>query len=61
MTKEGFVGYFYGGSVDPDVLALAMQRARCSYGIHLDMNPGHTGLEFYRTGPKGTLPTFRST
>lgn len=57
MTKEGFVGYFYGGSVDPDVLGLAMQRARCNYGIHLDMNPGHTGLEFYRTGPKGTLPT----
>jgi hypothetical protein len=56
MTKEGFVGYFYGGGVDPDVLGLAMQRARCSYGIHLDMNPGHTGLEFYRTGPKGTLP-----
>jgi hypothetical protein len=57
MTKEGFVGYFYGGSVDPDVLGLAMQRARCSYGIHLDMNPGHTGLEFYRAGPKGSLPT----
>lgn len=57
MTKEGFVGYFYGASVDPDVLGLAMQRARCSYGIHLDMNPGHTGLEFYRAGPKGSLPT----
>ena len=56
MTKEGFVGYFYGASVDPDVLGIAMQRARCSYGIHLDMNPGHTGLEFYRAGPKGTLP-----
>ena len=56
MTKEGFIGYFYGSSVDPDVLALAMQRARCSYGIHLDMNPGHTGLEFYRAGPVGTLP-----
>jgi hypothetical protein len=56
MTKEGFIGYFYGSSVDPDVLALAMQRARCNYGIHLDMNPGHTGLEFYRAGPTGTLP-----
>jgi hypothetical protein len=56
MTKEGFVGYFYGASVDPDVLGLAMQRARCIYGIRLDMNPGHTGLEFYRAGPKGTLP-----
>jgi hypothetical protein len=56
MTKEGFIGYFYGSSVDPDVLALAMQRARCSYGVHLDMNPGHTGLEYYRAGPSGTLP-----
>ncbi len=56
VTKEGFVGYFYGSSVDPDVLALAMQRARCTYGLHLDMNPGHTGLEFYRAGPAGTLP-----
>jgi hypothetical protein len=56
MTKEGFIGYFYGASIDPDVLGLAMQRARCSYGIHLDMNPGHTGLEFYRAAPKGTLP-----
>lgn len=56
MTKEGFVGYFYGASVDPDVLALAMQRARCNYGVHLDMNPGHTGLEFYRAAPIGTLP-----
>jgi hypothetical protein len=56
MTREGFVGYFYGGSVDPDVLALAMQKARCTYGVHLDMNAGHTGLEFYRVGRKGTLP-----
>ena len=56
MTREGFIGYFYGSSVDPDVLALAMQRARCSYAIHLDMNPGHTGLEFYRAAPNGTLP-----
>ena len=56
MTKDGFIGYFYGSSVDPDVLALAMQRARCSYGVHLDMNPGHTGLEFYRAAPQGKLP-----
>ena len=55
-TRDGFVGYFYGASVDPDVLALAMQRARCRYGVHLDMNPGHTGFEFYRLGQSGTLP-----
>jgi hypothetical protein len=56
FTKEGFVGYFYGASIDPDVLALAMLRARCTYGIHLDMNAGHTGLELYRAAPKGKVP-----
>src|SRR6185295_11744785 len=56
LTKEGFVGYFYGASIDPDVLALSMLRARCIYGIHLDMNAGHTGLELYRAAPKGRLP-----
>jgi hypothetical protein len=25
--------------------------ARCSYGIALDMNAGHSGLEFYKVGP----------
>jgi hypothetical protein len=57
LTKEGFVGYFYGASIDPDVLALSMLRARCTYGIHLDMNAGHTGLELYRAAPKGRLPS----
>jgi hypothetical protein len=59
MTKEGFVAYFYGASIDPDVLGLAMLRARCTYGIHLDMNPGHTGFEFYRTGRAGSLPELK--
>jgi len=57
LTRENFVAYFYGASVDPDVLGLAMVRARCSYGIHLDMNAGHTGLEFYRAAPIGKLPS----
>ena len=56
MTKENFAAYFYGSSIDADHLALAMQSARCQYGIHLDMNPGHTGLEFYRTAKTGELP-----
>ncbi len=56
LTKEGFVAYLYGASIDADHLAFAMQRVRCSYGIHLDMNPGHTGLEFYRVGRDGELP-----
>jgi hypothetical protein len=33
-----------------------MVRARCSYGIHLDMNAGHTGLEVYRAAEVGKLP-----
>lgn len=56
QTKEGFVAYLYGASIDADHLAEAMRRARCVYGIHLDMNPGHTGLEFYRAAPAGKLP-----
>jgi hypothetical protein len=59
MTKEGFVGYFYGTSIDPDVLSYAMQRARCVYGVHLDMNAGHTGLEFYRAAPTGKIPPIK--
>jgi hypothetical protein len=55
MTREGFIGYFYGAAIEPDVLALAMQRTRCVHGLHLDMNAGHTGLEFYRTAPRGKL------
>ena len=54
LTKENFVAYLYGSSLDADTLALAMQRARCVYGVHLDMNPGHTGLEFYRAAPDGS-------
>lgn len=59
MTKEGFIGYFYGTTIDPDVLAIAMQRARCVYGVHLDMNAGHTGLELYRAAPTGKIPPIK--
>jgi hypothetical protein len=33
-----------------------MKRTRCDYGIHLDMNAGHTGFEFYRVRPEADLP-----
>lgn len=56
LTQEGFVGYFYASSIDAMHLADAMQAARCQYGLQLDMNPGHTGFEFYRVGKPGTLP-----
>jgi hypothetical protein len=57
LTQEDFVAYFYGSRADVEHLQRAMRAARCSYGIHLDMNPGHTGLEFYRVARDGELPT----
>lgn len=55
LTKEGFVGYFYSSSIAPDDLAAGMLDARCAFGIHLDMNPGHAGFEFYDVAPDGRL------
>ncbi len=56
LTRERFVGYFYGADLSPEALAQAMIQARCSYGIALDMNAGHSGMEFYRVAPEGQLP-----
>ena len=52
LTKEEFIGYFYGADLSPRALAQAMIQARCQYGIALDMNAGHSGLEFYKVKPK---------
>ncbi len=51
LTKDNFVGYFFGNEISPDVLAAAMLGARCSFGVHLDMNPGLVGFEFYNVQP----------
>ncbi|XXY50395.1 hypothetical protein WME91_04525 [Sorangium sp. So ce269] len=56
LTRERFVAYFYGADVSPEALAQAMIQARCAYGIALDMNAGHSGLEFYHVAPGGELP-----
>ena len=55
LTKDGYVGYFYSASISPEDLAAGMLDARCSLGIHLDMNPGHAGFEFYDVAPEGKL------
>lgn len=47
LTKENFVAYFWGNDIGPEPLGRAMLVARCSFGIHLDMNPGLAGFEFY--------------
>ncbi len=51
LTKENNVGYFWSMSISPDDLAAAMLAARCTYALHLDMNPGHAGFEFYNVRP----------
>lgn len=56
LTNDGLVAYFYGAKVDAENLAKAMLAVRCSYGLHLDMNQGHTGLEFYHVAPESKLP-----
>ena len=55
LTKDGYVGYFYSASISPEDLAQGMLDARCNLGIHLDMNPGHAGFEFYDVAPEGKL------
>ncbi|HEX4448559.1 MAG TPA: hypothetical protein VH044_17560 [Polyangiaceae bacterium] len=55
LTREGFAGYFYSASISPEDLGQAMLAARCSFGIHLDMNLGHAGFEFYDVAPEGEL------
>jgi hypothetical protein len=55
LTREDFIAYFYGSEIGAEVLAQAMIQARCKFGIHLDMNVGHTGLEFYRVAPAAQL------
>jgi hypothetical protein len=50
-TKEHFVAYFYGADLSPEALAQAMIQTRCAFGLALDMNAGHSGLEFYKVGP----------
>jgi len=51
LTKEGFVAYFWGNDIGPEPLGRAMLVARCAFGIHLDMNPGLAGFEFYNMQP----------
>ncbi len=56
LTREKFVAYFYGADLSPAALAQAMIQTRCTYGIALDMNAGHSGMEFYNVAPEGELP-----
>ncbi len=54
LTKENHAAYFWGVDISAETLAGAMLLARCAYGVHLDMNPGLAGFEFYNVQPANT-------
>ncbi|MCC7536651.1 MAG: hypothetical protein IT379_10580 [Deltaproteobacteria bacterium] len=59
LTREGFVGYFWGSGLTAEALAAGMNAARCVHAMHLDINPGHCSMELYRAGPTPSLPHVR--
>lgn len=54
ITKESFVAYLWGNDISAEVLAQGGILARCTYALHLDMNPGLAGFEFYNVQPAAT-------
>lgn len=46
ITKAKHTLYVWGDDVGADALGKAMQLAGCDFGMHLDMNPFHTGFVF---------------
>lgn len=46
VTSAGHLYYAWGDEIDGATLGRALRQAGCSYGIHLDMNPAHTGFVF---------------
>lgn len=56
ITRENFVAYFFGNDMTPESLGRGMVATGCKHAVHLDMNAGHTGFEFYRVAQTGELP-----
>ncbi len=62
ITKAKHLLYVWGDDVGPEQLGKGMQLAGCDFGMHLDMNPHHTGFVFmtfddaqYKTGKSEVL------
>ena len=53
FTKEGFMVYAWGDSASPEALGAALVATRCVRAMHLDMNSGHSGMEFYNVLAEG--------
>jgi hypothetical protein len=48
VTSVGHIVYAWGDDLSGAALGRAMKMAGCSYALHLDMNPHHTGFIFAR-------------
>jgi len=48
VTEVGHAIYAWAEETDANILGAALSRAGCSYGVHLDMNPGHCGFMYTR-------------
>jgi hypothetical protein len=48
VTSAGHLYYAWGEEIDGPMLGQALRQVGCSYGLHLDMNPGHCGFVFAR-------------
>ncbi|MBI3206195.1 MAG: hypothetical protein HYZ29_31960 [Myxococcales bacterium] len=46
VTAAGHLYYAFAPEIDGPTLGKALSQAGCSYGIHLDMNPGHCGFVY---------------
>jgi len=51
-TDAGHAIYAWAEEADASVLGDALRRVGCSYGVHLDMNPGHCGFMYTRVNGK---------
>jgi hypothetical protein len=48
VTPARHLYYAWAKAIDGPTLGKALRQAGCSYGIHLDMNPAHSGFVFTR-------------
>ncbi|MCK9521607.1 MAG: hypothetical protein M0R76_01010 [Proteobacteria bacterium] len=58
LTQGGKMIYFWGRQLSPESLGAAMLAAGCDFGMHLDMNSGHCGFEYYRVDTPDALAAY---
>ncbi len=56
VTEDGVLIYGWSRAIGAERLGEAMRRAGVVFALHLDMNPGHIGLELYRPEGEGLAP-----